>query len=212
MDHGRATDQLHPMEQETVSRQMKQLRIIRDLLKPAKSIIHAGDPDDEGQLLVDEVIEWAGSRLPVQRVLINDYNLKLVQRALATMRDNREFAGMSAAAEARGVGDLLYGVNMTRAYTLAAQAKGYQGVLSVGRVQTPSLALSSVATASSRRTPRAIITPSPDNFRSASTLSRPAIRLSMAIPSMTRAACPIRRTRAPLPQPYLANRRGSSAP
>lgn len=120
---------------------MKQIRIIRDLLKPAKSIIHAGDPDDEGQLLVDEVIEWAGSRLPVQRVLINDYNLKLVQRALATMRDNREFAGMSAAAEARGVGDLLYGVNMTRAYTLAAQAKGYQGVLSVGRVQTPILGL-----------------------------------------------------------------------
>ena len=120
---------------------MKQLRIIRDLLKPAKGIIHAGDPDDEGQLLVDEVIEWAGSRLPVQRVLINDYNLKLVQRALSTMRDNREFAGMSAAAEARGVGDLLYGVNMTRAYTLAAQAKGYQGVLSVGRVQTPILGL-----------------------------------------------------------------------
>lgn len=130
-----------PWSKKPSADKMKQLRIIRDLLKPAKSIIHAGDPDDEGQLLVDEVIEWSGSRLPVKRLLINDNNVKVVQRALSQLRDNSEFAGMSAAAEARGVGDLLYGVNMTRAYTLAAQAKGYQGVLSVGRVQTPILGL-----------------------------------------------------------------------
>ena len=118
-----------------------QLRTIGKLLKSARSVIHAGDPDDEGQLIVDEILQWAGSRLPVQRLLINDNNLKVVQRALASMRDNREFAGLSASAEARSVGDLLYGVNMTRAYTLAAQARGFQGVLSVGRVQTPILGL-----------------------------------------------------------------------
>lgn len=57
------------------------------------------------------------------------------------MRDNREFAGLSAAAEARSVGDQLYGYNMSRAYTLAANKAGFQGVLSVGRVQTPILGL-----------------------------------------------------------------------
>jgi DNA topoisomerase-3 len=79
--------------------------------------------------------------LPVQRVLINDNNTQVVRKALDSLRDNREFAGLSAAAEARSVGDQLYGYNMTRAYTLAARQAGYQGVLSVGRVQTPILGL-----------------------------------------------------------------------
>ena len=130
-----------PWEKRPVAKTSAQLRTIGKLLKSARSVIHAGDPDDEGQLIVDEILQWAGSRLPVQRLLINDNNLKVVQRALASMRDNREFAGLSASAEARSVGDLLYGVNMTRAYTLAAQARGFQGVLSVGRVQTPILGL-----------------------------------------------------------------------
>ncbi|MBA4953692.1 DNA topoisomerase III, partial [Pseudomonas aeruginosa] len=113
-----------------------QFKTILSLLKQAKSVVHAGDPDDEGQLLVDEILEYANCRLPVQRLLINDNNVKIVRRQLAAMRDNREFAGLSAAAEARSVGDQLYGFNITRLYTLAARAKGYQGLLSVGRVQT----------------------------------------------------------------------------
>jgi len=130
-----------PWQKRPARDKTKQLKIIQTLLKSAESIIHAGDPDDEGQLLVDEVIAWAGTRLPVQRVLINDNNPKVIQRAFAALRPNSDFAGMSAAAEARSVGDLVYGVNMTRAYTLAARAKGYDGVLSVGRVQTPILGL-----------------------------------------------------------------------
>ncbi len=118
-----------------------QLKIITGLLKQAKSVVHAGDPDSEGQLLIDEILLFSGCHLPVKRILINDNNTKVVRRALETMRDNKEFAGLSASAEARSVGDQLYGYNMTRAYTLAAQAAGYQGVLSVGRVQTPVLGL-----------------------------------------------------------------------
>ena len=75
------------------------------------------------------------------RLLINDNNISVVKRSLTAMRDNREFAGLSAAAEARSVGDQLYGYNMSRAYTLAASKAGYQGVLSVGRVQTPIVGL-----------------------------------------------------------------------
>lgn len=118
-----------------------QLNTILELLKRADSVVNAGDPDEEGQLLVDEILEYAGCSLPVKRVLINDNNTKVVRKALESMRDNSEFAGDSAAAEARSVGDQLYGYNLTRAYTLCAQAKGYQGVLSVGRVQTAVLGL-----------------------------------------------------------------------
>jgi DNA topoisomerase-3 len=130
-----------PWRKQPVSDKKEQLKIITALLKQADGVIHAGDPDDEGQLLVDEILEYANCRLPVRRLLINDNNTAVVRRALANMRDNSEFAGLSAAAEARSVGDQLYGYNLTRAYTLAARKAGYQGVLSVGRVQTPILGL-----------------------------------------------------------------------
>jgi DNA topoisomerase III len=118
-----------------------QLEIIVDLLKAADSVVHAGDPDEEGQLLVDEILDHAGCRVPVARLLINDNNIKVVRRQLGAMGDNRAFAALSAAAEARSVGDQLYGFNLTRGYTLAARAGGYQGLVSVGRVQTPVLGL-----------------------------------------------------------------------
>lgn len=118
-----------------------QLKVIAALLKQADSVVHAGDPDDEGQLLVDEILEYYQYNRPVKRVLINDNNTKVVRKALDAMRDNKEFAGLSAAAEARSVGDQLYGYNLTRAYTLTARDAGYQGVMSVGRVQTPIVGL-----------------------------------------------------------------------
>lgn len=130
-----------PWKKKPSGNKKEQIKIIIDLLKQADSVVHAGDPDDEGQLLVDEILEYARCKLPVKRVLINDNNTKVVRKALDNMRDNSEFAGMSAAAEARSVGDQLYGYNMTRAYTLSAQKAGYQGVLSVGRVQTPIVGL-----------------------------------------------------------------------
>ena len=119
----------------------KQLKTIADLLQQAKSVVHAGDPDEEGQLLVDEILEYTKCTLPVKRLLINDNNPAVVRKSLASMRDNKEFAGMSAAAEARTVGDQLYGINMTRAYTVKGGEMGLQQVLYVGRVQTPILGL-----------------------------------------------------------------------
>lgn len=119
----------------------KQVKIIFNLVNSVDAVVNAGDPDDEGQLLVDELLEFCGNTKPVYRVLINDFNLKLVQKALANIRPNSEFQYMSAAAEARSVGDQLYGYNMTRGYTLKARSSGFDGVLSVGRVQTPILGL-----------------------------------------------------------------------
>lgn len=123
----------------------KQLTVIRQLLKEASQIIHAGDPDREGQLLVDEVIDYCkvsqSKKEQALRLLISDLNLPAVQRALKQMRSNREFIPLSVSALARSRADWLYGMNMSRAYTLLGQKAGYQGVLSVGRVQTPILGL-----------------------------------------------------------------------
>ncbi|MGL5290026.1 MAG: DNA topoisomerase [Aeromonas sp.] len=120
---------------------VKQFETIKNLIKQADTLVNAGDPDDEGQLLVDEVIEFCGASQPVKRLLINDLNVSAAKKALECMRDNAEFRGLYHKALARSVGDQLYGFNMTRAYSLAAQARGGSGVLSVGRVQTPVLGL-----------------------------------------------------------------------
>ncbi len=123
----------------------KQLTVIRKLAKEADQLVHAGDPDREGQLLVDEVIEYIGvpmaKKARVQRCLINDMNSPAVRKALARLRDNKEFIPLSTSALARSRADWLYGLNMTRAYTLQGRKVGYHGVLSVGRVQTPLLGL-----------------------------------------------------------------------
>ncbi|EKK0140776.1 topoisomerase C-terminal repeat-containing protein, partial [Salmonella enterica] len=121
----------------------KQVKTIIELIRRADvtEIIHAGDPDDEGQLLVDEVLEYAGNTKPVKRVLINDNTLPAVKKALANPKNNRDFRGLYLKALARSVADAIYGLSMTRAYTIPAKTKGYKGVLSVGRVQTPVLGL-----------------------------------------------------------------------
>ncbi|MFY2509199.1 DNA topoisomerase III [Vibrio pectenicida] len=123
----------------------KQLTVVKKLLKDFSNIIHAGDPDREGQLLVDEVLDYCkvtkAKQASAQRLLISDLNLPAVKRALNQMRSNQEFIPLSVSALARSRADWLYGMNMSRAYTLLGQQAGYQGVLSVGRVQTPVLGL-----------------------------------------------------------------------
>ncbi|KKO45997.1 DNA topoisomerase III [Arsukibacterium ikkense] len=122
-----------------------QLTILQKLIKQADELVHAGDPDREGQLLVDEVIAWsnitAAKRNAVKRLLINDLNSSAIRQALKQLQPNQNFVPLSTSALARSRADWLYGLNMTRAYTLRGQHAGYQGVLSVGRVQTPLLGL-----------------------------------------------------------------------
>ncbi|MGL5390184.1 MAG: DNA topoisomerase 3, partial [Shewanella sp.] len=122
-----------------------QLAVLKKWIKQASHLVNAGDPDREGQLLVDEVIAYlgvTGDKLQqTQRLLISDLNPQAVKRALTQLRSNREFIPLSTSALARSRADWLYGMNMTRAYTIQGQKVGYQGVLSVGRVQTPLLGL-----------------------------------------------------------------------
>ena len=123
----------------------KQLAVLRKLVGEASNLIHAGDPDREGQLLVDQVIDYLrvakSKRNSIKRLLINDMNPAAVSRALSRLEDNNDYKALSVSALARSRADWLYGINLTRAYTIQGRRVGYDGVLSVGRVQTPVLGL-----------------------------------------------------------------------
>lgn len=119
-----------------------QLKVIKDLLGAATEIVHAGDPDREGQLLVDEVLEYFGNRKPVLRIWLSALDEKSVQQALSNLKSNAGFAPMKNAARARAQADWLVGMNLSRAYTISARKGGNPvAVLAIGRVQTPTLSL-----------------------------------------------------------------------
>lgn len=119
----------------------KQVGIIKNLVDKADLIVNAGDPDDEGQYLIDELLRYFNNTKPVKRVLINDNTTKVVQKALNNLKPNSEFEHLGFRAEARSIADQIFGFNLSRAYTLKSQEGGGQGVLSIGRVQTPVLGL-----------------------------------------------------------------------
>lgn len=120
-----------------------QLKIICNLInkKEITQIIHCGDADDEGQILIEEILIYANNQKPVKRLLINDNTEKGVKNALKNIRDNNEFYGLAQRGFARSQADWIVGINLTRAFTAKARMQGYRGVLSLGRVQTPILSL-----------------------------------------------------------------------
>lgn len=119
----------------------KQLATIGKLLKKASLVVHAGDPDREGQLLVDEVLEHFRYTGRVQRFWVSAQDSASIRKGLTNLRDNETFDGMRLAALGRSMADWLLGMNLSRAYTLAQQAQGKKELIAVGRVQTPTLAL-----------------------------------------------------------------------
>lgn len=114
----------------------EQIGKIRDLLKSATLVINAGDPDREGQLLIDEILEELKYRGPVQRVWLQSLTPEAIRQAFAKMRPNSEYRPLSDSATARSHADWLVGMNLSRAWTLKAGS-----LISIGRVQTPTLAL-----------------------------------------------------------------------
>ncbi|MFG6375277.1 MAG: DNA topoisomerase 3 [Desulfovibrio sp.] len=118
-----------------------QLKIIGKLLKDADCIVNAGDPDREGQLLVDEVLEHFGYKGKVQRIWLASLDDTSVKKAIAGISDNSKFHNLRDSAIARARADWLFGINATRAMTIKGRDSGRPDVLSIGRVQTPTLAL-----------------------------------------------------------------------
>jgi DNA topoisomerase-3 len=119
----------------------KQFDEVKKLIGEASEIVHAGDPDREGQLLVDEVLDYLGNKKPVKRLLLNSLDAQSIKKALTGLYDNSQFSGLSASADLRAKLDWLIGMNATRAVTLKARASGYNRTFSIGRVRTPTLIL-----------------------------------------------------------------------
>ncbi|MBR2518436.1 MAG: DNA topoisomerase III [Selenomonadaceae bacterium] len=119
----------------------KQFDVVKNLIAKADEIVHAGDPDREGQLLVDEVLDFLGNTKPVKRILLNALDAESILRANENLRDNAEFFNLKQSALARSRADWLIGMNLSRAYTLAARRHGHDLTLPIGRVKTPTLAL-----------------------------------------------------------------------
>lgn len=119
----------------------KQFAIIKRLLERCDSVVHAGDPDREGQLLIDEILVYLGIDKPVERILINALDEKSMKDALGDLRDNKDFYNLRQSALARARADWLVGMNLSRAYTIAARRQGHKVTFPIGRVKTPTLAL-----------------------------------------------------------------------
>ncbi|MCZ6156839.1 DNA topoisomerase 3 [Campylobacter ureolyticus] len=121
----------------------EQLKIICNLIKRSDvdTIINCGDADEEGQILIDEILKYANNKKPVLRLLLHDLTEKGVRSELKNMKSNNDFSNLSECGFARSIADWIVGINLTRAYTTKAQNNGYKGVISVGRVQTPILGL-----------------------------------------------------------------------
>ncbi|MHB1287269.1 MAG: DNA topoisomerase III [Leptospirales bacterium] len=118
-----------------------QLGTLKKLLSQADEIVNAGDPDREGQLIVDEVLEYLGNRKPVRRLWLASLDTKSVREALTSMKSNAEFTALRESALARSRADWLVGMNLSRSFTARARRGGFDKVVSVGRVQTPTLSL-----------------------------------------------------------------------
>ncbi|MBO5244465.1 MAG: DNA topoisomerase 3 [Selenomonadales bacterium] len=120
----------------------KQFHIVKNLIEQADELVHAGDPDREGQLLIDEIFDYLEVKdKPIRRLLLNALDTVSIQTALGSLKENHDFLCLKQSALARSRADWLIGMNLSRAYTIAARRMGHQVTLPIGRVKTPTLAL-----------------------------------------------------------------------
>ena len=118
----------------------KQFAVIERLMQAADGIINCGDAGQEGELIQRWVMQKAKATCPVQRLWVSSLTEEAIREAFASLRPQDEYQSLYEAGLCRAIGDWLLGMNATRLYTLRfAQAKGQ--VLSIGRVQTPTLAM-----------------------------------------------------------------------
>lgn len=121
----------------------KQFNIIKSLIDQADEVINCGDAGQEGELIQRWVYQQAGCRCPVKRLWVNSLTEEAIREGFKALKDQSEYQHLYEAGLMRAIGDWLLGMNATRAYTIRyARGSGKnRQVLSVGRVQTPTLAL-----------------------------------------------------------------------
>ena len=118
----------------------KQFATIENLMQHADGIVNCGDAGQEGELIQRWVMQKAQAKCPVKRLWINSMTEEAIREGFQNLKDQSEYQSLYEAGLMRAIGDWLLGMNATRLYTLKYAAGKHQ-VLSIGRVQTPTLAL-----------------------------------------------------------------------
>ena len=126
------------------SSKRKQFNVVKGLLKKSSEIVVATDPDREGENIARSIINMAGvSSKPIKRLWINSLEKEAIQKGLLDLKEGKNYYSLYKEAETRQKSDWLVGMNASRLYSILLQQKGLRnmGAFSVGRVQTPTLAL-----------------------------------------------------------------------
>src|SRR5205807_904417 len=123
-------------------RSKKQMNVIKRLLTrdDVEQVVNACDAGREGELIFAYLYEKSGSRKPVQRLWLNSMTQSAIKEAFGRLRDGRELATLEAAARSRSEADWIVGMSATRAATIRLRS-AFDGAVSLGRVQTPTLAI-----------------------------------------------------------------------
>ena len=117
----------------------KQFSIIEGLMQKAERIVNCGDAGQEGELIQRWVMQKAGAKCPVSRLWISSMTDEAIREGFSNLKDQADYQPLYLAGLSRAIGDWLLGMNATRLYTLKYGQN--RQVLSIGRVQTPTLAL-----------------------------------------------------------------------
>ncbi|MQU34885.1 DNA topoisomerase, partial [Pseudomonas helleri] len=118
-----------------------QFKAVKRLLGEASELVIATDADREGEMIARELVEHCRYRGPIQRLWLSALDDASIRKALAALKPGAETFNLYHSALGRSRADWLIGMNMSRLFTLLGRKSGYQGVLPVGRVQTPTLRL-----------------------------------------------------------------------
>lgn len=118
-----------------------QFKAVKKLLREASELVIATDADREGELIAREIMDYCGYRGPVQRLWLSALNPQSIRKALAELKSGDETFKLYHAALARSRADWLIGMNLSRLFTLIGRKCGHDQLLTVGRVQTPTLSL-----------------------------------------------------------------------
>ncbi len=117
----------------------RQFAVIQNLMQKAEGIVNCGDAGQEGELIQRWVMQKAGAKCPVKRLWISSMTDEAIAEGFQMLKDQDDYQSLYLAGVSRAIGDWLLGMNATRLYTLK-YGQNHQ-VLSIGRVQTPTLAL-----------------------------------------------------------------------
>jgi len=130
-------------EYEVTKDKAKQFHIIKQLLSnPAVTeVIHAGDAGREGELIIRNILRQSKSNLPMKRLWISSLTPKAIKDGFQSLLDESQTRNLYFEAYTRACADWVVGMNASRLYSLLLQKQGFSDVFSVGRVQTPTLAL-----------------------------------------------------------------------